>query len=454
MLGRMSDVTDRRQAEQRAQFLAYFDGLTALPNRHLLEERLERALQDCVASGRHGALVMLDLDEFRGVNDTHGHAIGDRLLRAVAQRLGALVAGGDTLARPGGDEFLLLLPDLGHDDAEAARIARGVAQRLKEALDAPVALDGLVLPAAASFGISVFPQPGAAVVDVLREADTALYQAKAEGKGRVCVYSAAMGGEVSARMRLDMDLRHAVERREFELHAQSEVDAAGRVAGAELLLRWRHPQRGLIGPGEFIDAAERSGAILAIGDWVLAEGCRAVARLAREGHALPLSINVSPLQFRQPDFLERIRGHLAESGADPRQVILEVTENLLIDDVEQAAMRMRELSELGLRFAIDDFGTGFSSLAYLKRLPLYQLKIDRSFIRDTPGDASDCAIVRLVISMAASLGLTVVAEGVETREQAAFLRGTGCDLQQGWLYAKAQPLPAWFDSLRARRVAS
>lgn len=453
MLGRMTDVTSRRHAEQRAQFLAFFDGLTGLPNRQLLEERLDRALQACEASGRHGALVMLDLDDFRGVNDTHGHAVGDRLLQAVAQRLGGLVAGSDTLARPGGDEFLLLLPDLGDSPVDAAQAARSVAQRLKQALDTPVELDGIMLPAAASFGIAVFPSAGGAVVDVLREADTALYQAKGEGTNHVGLYDAAMGGQVSARMRLDMDLRHAVERGEFELHAQSEVDSSGRVAGAELLLRWRHPERGLLAPGEFIEAAERSGAILAIGDWVLAEGCRAVARLTREGHALPLSLNVSPLQFRQPDFVERVRGHLASSGADPHRVILEVTENLLIDDVEQAAMRMRELSELGLRFSIDDFGTGFSSLAYLKRLPLYQLKIDRSFIQDTPGDASDCAIVRLVISMASSLGLTVVAEGVETREQAAFLRGTGCDLQQGWLYARAQPLPTWFEGLGGRRAS-
>ena len=452
MLGRMSDVTSRRQAEQRAQFLAYFDGLTALPNRQLLEQRLERALLDCAASQRFGALVMLDLDDFRGVNDTHGHAVGDRLLQAVSRRLVGLISGSDTLSRPGGDEFLLLLPELGASLPEATQRALSIAQRLKQALDAPMELDGLVLPAAASFGISMFPSPVATAVDVLREADTALYQAKGEGTSHIGVYDAAMGGEVSARMRLDMDLRHAVERGEFELHAQSEVDAAGSVAGAELLLRWRHPERGLLAPGEFIEAAERSGAILSIGDWVLGEGCRAAARLAREGHTLPLSLNVSPLQFRQPDFVERMRGHLAASGADPRQVILEVTENLLIDDVDQAAMRMRELSELGLRFSIDDFGTGFSSLAYLKRLPLYQLKIDRSFIQDTPTDASDCAIVRLVISMASSLGLTVVAEGVETREQAAFLRGTGCDLQQGWLYARAQPLTTWFDSLGEKQT--
>jgi EAL domain-containing protein (putative c-di-GMP-specific phosphodiesterase class I) len=233
------------------------------------------------------------------------------------------------------------------------------------------------------------------------------------------------------------------------------------VVGAELLLRWQHPQRGLLGPGEFIAAAERSGAILAIGDWVLEEGCKTVVRLARAGRPLPLSLNVSPRQFRQPDFVPRLRDLLAATGADPRQLILEVTENLLIDDVAQAAARMRELAELGIRFAIDDFGTGFSSLAYLKRLPLAQLKIDRGFIQDTPQDGNDCAIVRLIISMAGSLGLKVVAEGVENVEQAAFLRGSGCDLQQGYLYARPVPLDAWLAALgvpvepgRRERVAA
>lgn len=443
MLGRIADVTARRQAEHRAQFLSYFDELTALPNRQLLFERLERAIEACLDDGCFGALVMLDLDDFRSVNDSHGHAVGDRLLQAAAQRLGVLISGGDTLARLGGDEFLLLLPDLGRDALVARSRAETLVQQLNQALLAPVEIDGMQLPCGASFGIALFPLSGRTAADLLREADTALYQAKAGGSGQVGVYEAEMSGKVSARMRLDMDLRRALEQGEFELHAQSEVDGQGQVAGAELLLRWRHPERGLLAPGEFIEAAERSGVIVPIGDWVLREGCRAAAWLTAQGLQLPLSINVSPLQFRQPDFVDRLRQHLAASGADPHRLILEVTENLLIDDVEQAARRMRELAGLGLRFSIDDFGTGFSSLAYLKRLPLAQLKIDRSFVRDTPGDANDCAIVKLVISMADSLGLSVVAEGVETIEQAEFLRGIRCHLQQGYLYARPQPLQAW-----------
>lgn len=461
MVGSMSDITARKQAEQRAQFLAYFDPLTALPNRQLLEERLQRVLEQARASGQFGALLMLDLDDFKAVNDSLGHALGDRVLQAVAQRLGALLRGGDTLARQGGDEFLLLLPALG-DDIEAARAAAtALAARLCAALEEPLSLEGRLHAVGASIGLSLFPLHGSSAGDVLREADTALHHAKAAGRSQVGVFDVAMRGEVDARVQLDLGLREALRRGELRLHAQSEVDEGGKVVGAELLLRWQHPERGLLGPGEFIAAAERSGAILAIGDWVLEEGCKAVVRLARAGKPLPLSLNVSPRQFRQPDFVPRLRDLLAATGADPRQLILEVTENLLIDDVAQAAGRMRELAELGIRFAIDDFGTGFSSLAYLKRLPLAQLKIDRGFIQDTPQDGNDCAIVRLIISMAGSLGLKVVAEGVETTEQAAFLRGSGCDLQQGYLYARPVPLDAWLAALgvtaepgRGERVAA
>jgi diguanylate cyclase (GGDEF)-like protein/PAS domain S-box-containing protein len=449
MVGSMSDITARKQAEQRAQFLAYFDPLTALPNRQLLEERLARALDQARDGGRFGALLMLDLDDFKAINDSLGHAQGDQLLQHVAQRLGALLSGGDTVARQGGDEFLLLLPALAESVEAAAAAAQQLAEALRGALEEPITVHGQAHAAGACIGISLFPLHGASAGDVLREADTALHDAKSQGRGQIRLFDAAMRGAVDARIQLDLALREAVRRGELRLHAQSEVDARGEVVGAELLLRWQHPTRGLLGPGEFIAAAERSGAILAIGDWVLAEGCAAAVRLARAGNPLPLSLNVSPRQFRQPDFVPRLRDLLAATAADPRQLILEVTENLLIDDVAQAAARMRELAELGIRFAIDDFGTGFSSLAYLKRLPLYQLKIDRGFIQDTPQDANDCAIVRLIISMAGSLGLTVVAEGVENREQVAFLRGSGCDLQQGYFYARPQPLDDW---LRARGV--
>lgn len=444
MVGSISDISARKQAEQQAQFMAYFDPLTALPNRQLLEERLSRSLEASKADGSFGALVMLDLDDFRTVNESRGHVAGDRLLQAVAQRLGALLRGGDTLARPGGDEFLLLLPSLGASEELARTHIAPILARLREALEEPVEIDGHRCSASASIGVTVYPCcNGCTPADLLREVDTALYLSKSAGRAQVSFYEAAMGGAVNARMQLEMDLKQALRQSQFQLFAQSEVDAAGAVAGAELLLRWRHPQRGLLAPGEFIEVAERSGLILGIGDWVLSEGCRAAARLAAAGSGIPLSINISPRQFRQPDFVERVRSHLQASGANPSQIILEVTENLLIDDVEQAAQRMRELSALGLRFSIDDFGTGFSSLAYLKRLPLYQLKIDRSFVKDTPDDSSDCAIVKLVISMAASLGLSVVAEGVETREQAAFLQASGCQLQQGYLFARPEPLEDW-----------
>lgn len=447
MIGSLTDISARKQAEQQAQFVAYFDPLTALPNRRLLEERLSRALEVAATDGSFGALLMLDLDDFRRVNESRGHGVGDRLLQAVSIRLGALLRGGDTLARPGGDEFLLLLPSLSTDPEAARDMVAGVLVRLRDALDEPIEIDGQRCSTGVSFGITFYPGAGSSAADLLREADTALYLAKSSGRGQAVRYDAAMSGQLSQRMQLELDLREALKHGQFVLHAQSEVHADGSLAGAELLLRWQHPQRGRLAPGEFIDAAERTGIIVGIGDWVLGEGCRAAARMAAAGIELPLSINVSPRQFRQPDFVERVRAHLRAHGTNPAQILLEVTENLLIDDVEQAAQRMRELSALGLRFSIDDFGTGFSSLAYLKRLPLYQLKIDRSFVKDTPGDASDCAIVKLVISMAASLGLSVVAEGVETREQAAFLQGSGCSLQQGYLYARPEPLETWLARL-------
>ena len=447
MVGSMADISTRKQVEQQAQFMAYFDALTALPNRQLLEERLSRSLEASRAEGCFGALVMLDLDDFRTVNESRGHKAGDQLLQAVTQRLGALLRGGDTLARPGGDEFLLLLPALGATRELARERVEPLVRQLRDALEEPVEIDGHRCSASASFGVTLYPGGGDSPADLLREVDTALYQAKLAGRAQIGFYEAAMGGEINARMQLEMELKQALREQQLVLYAQSEVLPDGRLAGAELLLRWQHPQRGLLAPGAFIEIAERSGSILAIGDWVLAEGCRAAARLAGAGIDLPLSLNVSPRQFRQPDFVERMRAHLEASGANPQQIILEVTENLLIDDVEQAAARMRELAGLGLRFSIDDFGTGFSSLAYLKRLPLYQLKIDRSFVMDTPDDASDCAIVRLVISMAASLGLSVVAEGVETLEQAAFLRESGCTLLQGYLFARPEPLKDWIARL-------
>lgn len=450
MVGSLTDISARKAAEQQAQFLAFFDPLTALPNRRLLEERLTRSLQQASDDGGFGALVLIDLDDFKGVNDARGHAFGDRLLSTVAQRLGGLVRGADTVARPGGDEFLLLLPQLAYSLEGAEQAALRMVERLRLALEEVVVLDERIHSASASFGVSLFPRFGDSADDVLREADTALYRAKAAGRSQIAFYSADMRGEVSSRVQLELELKHALDRSEFAVFAQPEFDCAGECIGAELLLRWQHPERGLLAPGEFIAAAERSGAIVRIGEWVLRRGCEIAVQLCAAGHALPISINVSPRQFRQADFVERVKALLARTGADPQQLIFEVTENLLIDDVVQAVERMRTLAALGIRFAIDDFGTGFSSLSYLKQLPLFQLKIDRSFVKDTPQDANDCAIVRLIISMAGSLGLCVVAEGVETREQADFLREAGCDFLQGYVFARPQPAEPWVASICAR----
>ncbi|MES2184077.1 MAG: EAL domain-containing protein [Pseudomonadota bacterium] len=441
------NVTVRKLAEERIHRLAYFDALTDLPNRSLLMDRIETALSKAKRDELLGAALFIDLDNFKTVNDARGHAVGDILLQDVARRLATIVRGEDTVARLGGDEFVILLTGLSQQPEQAARIAVTVADKVRDAVLSPFEIEGLGYNASASIGVALLHGDEQTSLDLLREADTAMYRAKHGGRNRVAFFEPAMQAEVETRLALESDLAQALTREEMAIHVQTQVDHRGMPVGAELLLRWQHPVRGFISPMQFIPVAEETGAILDLGAWVLEQACMVLSRLQRAGNALSISINVSPRQFRHPDFVQQVRDALAKTDARASSLIFEVTEGLLIENLEDGIARMRELVALGIRFSIDDFGTGYSSLAYLKRLPLHELKIDKSFVMDTPRDTNDAAIVKLIIATAKNLGLQVVAEGVEKPEQAEFLARNGCDILQGYLFARPVPLEEWMTSM-------
>jgi len=437
------DITERRENEARIHHLAFYDPMTDLPNRRLLMDRLAMALHTAQRSDACTAVLFLDLDHFKNVNDASGHAVGDALLQRVAQRLRSLLREQDTVARIGGDEFVILLPHVGSDTHEAGLVALAVAEKIRKALQQPVELDRQVFASGCSIGVTLLTPLSRSVDDLLREADTAMYRAKASGRNAIAFYEPAMHAEVQERLALEQDLKHAIGAGQLAMHLQTQVDAAGRPCGAELLLRWLHPVRGYVSPAQFIPLAEATGLILELGHWVLAQGCRMLVTLARAGHDMPISINISPRQLREHDFVAQVRRVLADTGAPADQLIFEVTEGHLVEDVDKMLARMHELAALGIRFSIDDFGTGYSSLAYLNRMPLYELKIDRSFVQGLPDDVHARGIVETVLSIARNFSLHVVAEGVETQAQADYLRKSGCSSLQGYLYARPVPLETW-----------
>ncbi len=438
-----TDIGERKAAEQRIHDLAFFDPLTGLPNRRLLLDRLEQALLASERSEQYGALLFIDLDNFKSLNDTHGHDMGDLLLCEVARRLEDCVRSSDTVARLGGDEFVVMMETLGENPLQAAADAEMVGAKILESLNRDYDLNGKIHHSSPSIGITLFLGQTTSIDVLLKQADLAMYQSKAAGRNAMRFFDPAMQTAVNARSELEDDLRQALKHRQFILHYQPQVDTTGRMTGAEALLRWQHPQHGLVLPGEFIGLAEDSGLILPIGEWVLDTAC---ARLAQWGRYpdtadLSLAVNVSARQFRQPQFVDQVLDALRRHGADPHRLKIELTESLLLDDIEATVVKMTTLKAAGVSFSLDDFGTGYSSLAYLKRLPLDQLKIDRSFVRDVLVDPNDAAIARTIVALGQSLGLNVIAEGVETEEQRAFLAQHNCHAYQGNLFGVPQETP-------------
>ncbi|HYC88427.1 MAG TPA: EAL domain-containing protein [Thermoanaerobaculia bacterium] len=431
------DITARKQDEEMIRHLAYFDALTGLPNRMLFNDRLAQALAHSRRRGARGlAIMFLDLDRFKTVNETLGHGAGDELLRAAASSFSAILREEDTVARLGGDEFLFLFPEL--DDVEdAARVAR----KILTALDAPFSVHGHELHLTASVGIAMFPLDGADAETLVRNADTALYRAKEQGGNRYQLYAPAMNAIAFKRLVLENSLRRAIEREELRLHYQPLVSLHdGTVAGVEALIRWEHPELGLVSPAEFIPLAEETGLIVPLTHWVLRTACRQMKEWHEAGLELStVAVNVSAQRFSAVNLPAAVAEALSAAGLDGRHLCLELTESVMMEDVEETIATLLELKKLHVKISIDDFGTGYSSLSSLKRLPIDTLKIDQSFVRNTPADADDAAIAMLVISMAHHLNLSVVAEGVETEEQMRLLRSQQCDLMQGYLVSK--PLP-------------
>ncbi|TFZ01184.1 EAL domain-containing protein [Ramlibacter rhizophilus] len=452
------DVTERKANEEKIQYLAFYDALTRLPNRQLLLDRLNALLARREPLGE-GALMFIDLDNFKVLNDTLGHQKGDLLLQQVADRLRTCVDEQDTVARLGGDEFVVLLPPRGRAAGATAAAARTVADRVLEALGEPHVLPGYLHHSTCSIGVTVFGEAPWSVSELLKQADLAMYQAKRAGRNTVCFFDPQMQAVASASAALAADLRQAWREGQFLLEYQPQVDAQGRMTGAEALLRWLHPQRGRVPPEQFIPTAEETTLILVIGRWVLDRACEQLARWAQRPDRahLSISVNVSARQFRHPEFVDEVMEAIARTGVPPRKLKLELTESLLADGFDITVKKMGSLQRMGVALSLDDFGTGYSSLAYLKRLPLDQLKIDREFVKDLLTDENDAAIARTIIGLAQSLNLEVVAEGVETPAQREFLARHGCDGFQGYLYCRPvsiEQLEAFIDANAGLPVAT
>lgn len=436
-----SDISESKAAEDEIRNLAFFDPLTHLPNRRLLVDRLQHALAASARNRHHGALLFIDLDNFKNLNDSLGHDKGDLLLQQVAARLSECVREGDTVARLGGDEFVLMLQDLSENSLEAVTQAEVVGEKIVAALNQTYQLGTQEYNCTPSIGVTLYCGHAASSDELLQQADLAMYQAKAAGRNALRFFRPDMQAAVTVRSELEADLRKGLREHQFLLFYQPQVGAHGELTGVEALVRWGHPQRGLIGPNEFIPLAEETGLILALGQWVLETACARLAIWGKEpGKAhLTMAVNVSARQFHHENFVEQVLATLDHTGADPERLKLELTESLFLADVEDTIIKMTTLRAAGVRFSLDDFGTGYSSLSYLKRLPLDQLKIDQSFIRDVLTDPNDAVIARTIVALAHSMGLTVIAEGVETEAQRAFLASHNCHAFQGFLFGKAVP---------------
>lgn len=438
------DITERKAAENEIEHLAFYDTLTQLPNRQLLMDRLKAALSGDAGAQHIGALMFIDLDHFKVLNDSLGHARGDMLLQQVAIRLAASVRSGDTVARLGGDEFVVMLEDVGDNTCAATETARLVGEKIRAALSVPYELAGHDYYGTCSIGITCFSLTQHSIGDLLKQADLAMYQAKAAGRNAVCFFDPEMQAAATANATLSSQLREALHDQQFVLHYQPQVGGDARMLGVEALLRWQHPTRGLVGPDEFISQAEESGLILPLGQWVIEKACAQLVlwALNPDTQRLSISVNVSARQFRHPEFVEGVLQLIRQYGIPANRLKLELTESLLATGMEVTIAKMGLLKDAGVTLSIDDFGMGYSALSYLKYLPLDQLKIDRTFVKDVLTDPNDAAIARTIIGLAQSLGLGVIAEGVETEAQRAFLAWHGCESYQGHLFCAALPIDA------------
>ncbi len=438
----LADITESKAASDEIKNLAFYDPLTQLPNRRLLLDRLKQALASSTHNHQRGALLFLDIDHFKVLNDTLGHNTGDALLKIVANRLQSCVREADTVARIGGDEFVILLEDLGEDKIEAAAYAETIANKILELMAQPYKLDTYEHRGSVSMGATLFFNHETDIEEVLKQADIAMYQAKDAGRNTIRFFDVQMQEAVALRVSMERELRTAIDNNQFELYYQVQVNKHKKMLGAEALIRWIHPDRGMVSPAQFIPLAEDTGLILPIGQWVLDTACAQLKSWQQnvETRELSLSVNVSAKQFNQPNFVELVQDTITRHGIDPAFLKLELTESMLLEKIQLMIDKMIELRKIGVRFELDDFGTGYSSLQYLKQLPLNQLKIDQSFIRDIAIDENDKILVRTIIAMAHSLDLGVIAEGVETEEQRQFLMDHGCDHYQGYLFGKPVPI--------------
>ena len=471
----LTDITASRKAADEIEHLAFYDQLTRLPNRRFLIDRLKQALASSARSGREGALLFIDLDNFKAINDTLGHEMGDLLLQQVAQRLGACVREGDTVSRLGGDEFVVMLEDLSELQREGDTVSRlggdevvvmlenlselqleagakteTVGNKILAALSQLYQLASYEYRSTSSIGIALFSDHKGAPDELLKHAGIAMYQAKKDGRDTLRFFNQKMQDAINSRAELEDELRKAIEHQQFQLYYQIQVDSSHHPLGAEALIRWIHPERGLIPPMQFIPLAEETGLILSIGQWVLDTACAQLKAWEQDAltRDLVLAVNVSAEQFRHADFVAQVQATVQRHAINPRLLKLELTENLLLEKIEDVITTMNTLKEIGIQFSLDDFGTGYSSLQYIKQLPLDQLKIDQSFIRDLATDSSDKAIVRTIIAMADSLKLDVIAEGVETEQQRQPLLDKGCTHFQGYLFGKPVPIAQFEEQLR------
>jgi diguanylate cyclase (GGDEF)-like protein len=418
------------------------DQLTGLPNRKLFMDRLKQAMAASYRSQKFGGLLLIDMDKFKTLNDTQGHDCGDRLLREVAARLTACVRSGDTVARLGGDEFVVVIVDIGMKQCEAAAAAEIVGEKVLTALNEPFNLGKVTHSTSASVGLTLFRGEEASADELLKQADLAMYRSKDSGRNACRFFDPQMEEMVRARAALDADLRQAIAEEQFQLYYQAQIGPGGKIVGAEALIRWNHPVRGFVPPADFIPLSEDTGLILPLGNWVLETACMQLAAWAKtaEFSNIRVSVNVSSRQLQRPDFVDQVLLTIERTGANPRKLDLELTEGLLVENVDDVIQKMTRLKARGVGFALDDFGTGYSSLAYLKRMPLDTLKIDRSFVSDLLTDANDAAIAKTVVALAHVLGLDVIAEGVETAEQKGLLAAFGCHSYQGFYFSR--PVPA------------